>query len=118
LLCISSFADVPVAAICSGKLLLKKYASGYASVAVELCSLNKSPITIIYGHLQLAGIKIKSGQKISAGEIIGVPGKGYSSETDGERKHLHLGIHKGSQINLPGYVKNKSELAGWIDVKK
>lgn len=110
--------DVPIYAICNGSLALKKYATSYGGVAVESCKLNGQDITIIYGHLKLASITINIGSKLIAGQPIGILGKGYSTETDGERKHLHLGIHKGSTLNLLGYVQNASELANWLDVTK
>jgi len=108
--------DVPILAVCTGNLLLKKWASGYGGVAVESCSLNSQPITIIYGHLKLSSITIHVGQKISAGDRIGILGQGYSTETDGERKHLHLGIHKGTAINILGYVDKSSQLSGWLNI--
>jgi murein DD-endopeptidase MepM/ murein hydrolase activator NlpD len=108
-------ADVPVKAVCSGKLLVKEYASGYGGVAVESCELNGSPITVIYGHLKLASIALKAGDIVSVGDKIGILGADKSVETDGERKHLHLGFHNGSGINIRGYVNSKSELSGWID---
>ena len=82
---------------------------------VESATINGSPVTIIYGHLKLASINKKTGDTLSPGEQIGILGKGYSSETDGERKHLHLGIHRGTSVSILGYVQNKSELNNWID---
>lgn len=35
-------------------------------------------------------------------------GNGYSSDTDGERKHLHLGIHLGEVVDIRGYVQKKN----------
>ena len=107
--------DVPVRAICNGKIAVKRFASGYGGVLVQNCELNNQPITVIYGHLKLASIGNIAGDTLNAGDEIGILGKAYSSETDGERKHLHLGIHKGSSINILGYVQSKSELSGWID---
>jgi hypothetical protein len=49
---------------------------------------------------------------------LAVLGTGFSTETDGERKHLHLGIHKGTAINILGYVQNSSELNNWVDITK
>jgi murein DD-endopeptidase MepM/ murein hydrolase activator NlpD len=107
--------DVPVKAVCSGKLLMKKSATGYGGVAVESCSLNGEPITVVYGHLKLANVAYNTGDKINAGETLGILGRGYSTETSGERKHLHLGFHKGVAVNILGYVQNKSELSDWLD---
>lgn len=108
--------EVPVYAICSGELALKKQATGYGGVAVQSCSLDGQDITVVYGHLKLASISATVGQKLAAGEQLGILGRGYSVETDGERKHLHLGVHKGAAINILGYVQKQSELASWIDV--
>jgi len=107
--------DIAVSAVCAGKLLLKKSAAGYGGVAVQSCKLDNQGITVIYGHLKLSSISLKVGQAIAPGEKIGLLGKGYSSETGGERKHLHLGLHKGAGINLLGYAKQKSQLAGWLN---
>lgn len=111
-------SDVPVFAITDGKILEKRFASGYGGVLVEGATINNQPVTIVYGHLKLAGINKKTGDSLGAGEQIGFLGKGYSQETDGERKHLHLGIHKGYSVNIRGYVNNKEELSGWIDYMK
>lgn len=108
-------STVLVKAICEGKLISKEYASGYGGVLVEACSLNNEPITVIYGHLKLVSVKFNVGDSINSGETLGELGQGYSSETDRERKHLHLGIHKGSEINILGYVSSKDELSSWID---
>lgn len=108
-------ADVSIYAICAGPLILKKAATGYGGVAVQSCEINKEPVTVIYGHLRLSSIGASSGSLLSAGQAIGVLGKGYSSETDGERKHLHLGIHKGAAVSLLGYVPDKSQLNQWFD---
>ena len=107
--------DVPVQAVCDGKLVLKKYASGYGGVAVESCDLSGQPITVIYGHLNLASINVKAGDNLNAGDFLGNLGKAYSAETNGERKHLHLGFHKGSTINILGYVGSQSQLSDWLD---
>lgn len=108
--------DVPVSAICAGPLVLKKWANGYGGVAVQRCRVNGEDVTVVYGHLKLASIKIKTGEPVAQGDRIGLLGKAYSHETDGERRHLHLGIHKGTAINILGYVNKKSSLDQWIDV--
>ncbi len=108
-------SPVSVHAICQGKLLAAEYASGYGGVAVESCNLNGQPITVIYGHLKLASITTPINHNLAPGDVLGVLGAGYSSETDGERKHLHLGFHQGSNINLLGYVQAKAELSDWLD---
>lgn len=107
--------DVAIKAICTGTLKLKEFASGYGGVAIQECQLNNSPITVIYGHLRLASILANVGDTVEVGSKLGVLGTGYSPETDGERKHLHLGIHKGTEINIRGYVSTPQELNSFLD---
>lgn len=110
--------DVAVKAICTGRLLLEEYASGYGGVAVQSCNVETRDVTIVYGHVKPSSIKQRVGEIIESGSVIGILGKGYSADTDGERKHLHLGIYKGAQINIKGYVQNKSELTVWLDAEQ
>lgn len=107
--------DIPIKAICDGSLAVKRTASGYGGLIVEKCILDGESVTVIYGHLDIDNIILNVGDSISIGDFLGNLGKGSSSETDYERKHLHLGIHKGSSINISGYVQGKSELSNWID---
>ena len=110
-------ADVSVFAVCTGPLLQKRFASGYGGVAVQACKLQDQDVTVIYGHLRLASITLLPGQLLQAGEALGLLGKGFSPETDGERKHLHLGIHVGKAVNIAGYVKTPAELDSWLDAQ-
>jgi len=106
---------VPIYAICSGKLLIKKTVSGYGGVAVQGCKIAGLNATVIYGHLKLSSISAKINQELKAGEQLGLLGQGYSAETSGERKHLHLGIHRGTAINILGYVQSTEALKDWLD---
>jgi murein DD-endopeptidase MepM/ murein hydrolase activator NlpD len=105
----------PVLAVCSGKLLQAKWVSGYGGVAIQSCTYRGSAVTVLYGHVRLASISAKVGQDIAAGQQIAVLGKGYTSETDNERTHLHLSIHSGTDVSLRGYVANREGLASWLD---
>lgn len=107
--------EVIVTAVCSGKLLMKRNATGYGGVVVQSCNLEGEPITVVYGHLKLESIKVAVGDDIGAGEALGVLGRAYSAEASGERKHLHLGMHKGPEINILGYVSAESALSSWLD---
>ena len=109
-------SDISIYALCTGPLILKRHASGYGGVAVQQCTLDNSDVTVIYGHLKLSSISANLNQTLNQGMQIGILGQGYSKETDGERKHLHLGIHKGKTINLLGYVQDPGSLDEWIDV--
>ncbi|MEK7075343.1 MAG: M23 family metallopeptidase [Patescibacteria group bacterium] len=105
--------DIQVRAICEGDLVLKKTATGYGGVVVQACNIKEQTVTAIYGHLKLSSVKAEG--LLKPGDIIGILGKGYSLETDGERKHLHLGIHKGNSINILGYVQKQEDLKNWLD---
>jgi hypothetical protein len=52
---------------------------------------------------------------VRQGELVGNLGKGYSSQTDGERKHLHLAFLKGDQLDFRGYVQKETDLSRWSD---
>jgi len=110
--------DMPVMAVCTGSLLMKKIATGYGGVAVQECRLDNQTVTIIYGHLRYTSITPQAGEEMTAGQSFAVLGTGYSSETDGERKHLHLGIHIGAEINILGYVQKPADLNAWLDALK
>jgi len=110
--------DVAVKAVCGGKILLAKWATGYGGVVVQSCTLNGRAVTVIYGHLYINSVIPKVGDSVTAGEQIAILGQDYSQQTDGERKHLHLGIHIGTTVNILGYVQNKADLANWLDPAK
>jgi len=107
--------DVEVFAICSGKLLRKERISGYGGVVIQECELEGQPATVLYGHIQLNSVEQELGEHIFLGDPLALLGEAFSKDTDNERKHLHLGIHKGVIIDIRGYVQNESELENWID---
>ena len=107
--------NIQVLAICSGKLLVKEFGRGYGGMAVQSCNINNQSVTIVYGHLKLESIGPKIGNELLVGSVIGILGQGYTSETDYERKHLHLGIHKGTKVDTLGYVATEAELKNWMD---
>lgn len=110
--------DVPVRILCDGKLLMARQADGYGGVAVQGCNLNGQVVTVVYGHLDLPSVSAKVGTEVKTGDFLANLGEGYSLQTDGERKHLHLGIHKGNNVNILGYVKSHSALSKWLDPAK
>lgn len=107
--------NVTIHAVCDGKILVKRRASGYGGVVVQSCAYEKNPVTVVYGHLALSGVLVKVGDSISQGGVIGSLGANKSYDTDGERKHLHLGVHKGSAVNILGHVSKKRDLLEWLD---
>jgi len=106
--------DVPFYAICDGKILQKRTVSGYGGFVLQSCNILNQTVTVIYGHVALGSIGKGVGDNLVKEERIGVLGQ-PPQETDQERKHLHLAIHKGTQVNILGYVQNESELSNWID---
>lgn len=108
--------EVPIFAVCQGPLISKTAVSGYGGVAIQKCEFNDQTIAIIYGHLQLSSIKTNVASLLLAGDQFAVLGRGFSEETSGERKHLHLGIYKGAGLSLAGYVKDKALLNGWLNI--
>lgn len=109
--------DVPFYAICDGKILQKRTATGYGGVLIQSCTINSQAVAVVYGHVKLSSISKNIGDSLTQGEKIGFLGQ-PPKDTDGERKHLHLGIHKGSGIDIRGYVQSQPELSGWLDFQK
>lgn len=110
--------DVEVRAICEGEILQKKRVSGYGGAIAQNCTIKGEKVVILYGHLKLNDASAQVGKIFSTGEKLAILGAGGSVDTDGERKHLHLGIKKGQQVDWRGYVSSKKELANWIDPEK
>ena len=110
--------SLPVTAICAGEVKLAKWVSGYGGLLITSCEINKEAVTVLYGHLSLASITKKLGESVQVGEQVATLGQGFSRETDGERKHLHLGIHRGTATVLAGYVATEQQLAQWLDPVK
>ncbi len=108
--------EIPVFAACSGNIRVKEFVSGYGGVIVQDCHIQNQTVTVLYGHIDITkSFAPAVGQNVAAGTKLAILAPARSHFTDGERKHLHLGIHKGSQIDFRGYVQNKAELSGWLN---
>lgn len=107
--------EVAVNAFCGGKILQKRTAPGYGGLLVQECLLGSNPMTALYGHLDSASIASSVGTYLAPGMLIGNLGDHESPETDGERKHLHFGLHQGTRIDIRGYVPKESELSQWLN---
>jgi len=108
--------DVPIFAVCDGPLLNKIMAKGYGGVALQTCVLEGREVTVIYGHIRLSSVSSEPKDFIKQGQQIAVLGTGGSEETDGVRKHLHLGIQTGSPDDIRGYVSDEELVHQWLDV--
>lgn len=110
-------SDVPVQAVASGKVIVARSAAGYGGVVVIQHTIDGQNLTAIYGHLDPANLP-GVGQVVVEGQQIGILGEGETVEADGERKHLHFALHKGTELDLRGYVSDKANLEAWIDPEK
>ncbi|MDD4628787.1 MAG: M23 family metallopeptidase [Candidatus Peribacteraceae bacterium] len=107
--------DVQVAAVCEGKVRFTGWVKGYGGVLIQDCTYQGKTVTVLYGHLKISSVSQSAGDVLSAGTAIGLLGEGSGTETDGERKHLHLSVHRGSAIEYRGYVSSSPELDQWIN---
>lgn len=106
--------DVLVYALADGTIIYSNWVSGYGGVLIIKVSINGAPHSVLYGHLR-PSILPAVGAKFKKGDQMAVLGTGYSTETDGERRHLHFAVLSDARIDLKGYVQNKSDLSGWLD---
>lgn len=107
--------DIFVLTACCGPVILNQWVSGYGGVVVQQCTLDGELVTVLYGHLCLSSVSTPVGDTLTAGASFALLGTGGSHETDGERRHLHLAIHRGSGVELKGYVQRQEDLSSWID---
>lgn len=114
----AEYADVtgvvPVVALAAGTVVRSGEADGYGGFVVIRHTLSGATYRVIYGHLKPYDLPVV-GDTVAGGQRLGELGAGYSSETDNERRHLHLGIHKGDGATIKGYVQGKQELDEWVD---
>lgn len=102
--------DVPIYSIDDGQIIYSGHVNGYGGfIAIQYLQYIG-----IYGHLRPSSL-ITNHIKVKKGQNIAVLGTGYSSETDGERKHLHFAILKGQKLDFRGYVQNQSDLSFWLN---
>lgn len=106
--------DIPVYAVCGGMIHYSGYAEGYGGLLTEYCNIKGQDVTIIYGHLAIDSL-VPSGTAVETGAQLGILGAARSKDTDGSRKHLHLGIVKGHSSEVRGYVQDPKELDLYLD---
>lgn len=103
--------EVPVVAIMDGTVVRVEFVSGYGGVAL----IDHGDVNAIYGHIDLSSALLKVGDTVTTGQFIANLGDGYSSETDGERKHLHFGLYDGEPIRVNGYEAYASGVDSWMN---
>jgi len=107
-------ADVPVYAIADGTVVESRFVSGYGGTFIIEAEYDGIPHTFLYGHIRPSSLP-SVGKIVKKGEQLAVLGTGKSYETDGERKHLHFAVTANNQIDLRGYVQNKTDLDLWLN---
>jgi murein DD-endopeptidase MepM/ murein hydrolase activator NlpD len=108
--------DKPVAvyAVCEGEVKYSGFAGGYGGVVVQACTLSGEDVTVIYGHLSLENLP-GHGVVLKPRDQIAVLAEANSYASGGTRKHLHLGIHRGKEVDMRGYVQTEEEVREFID---
>ncbi len=103
-----------VYAICGGEVLFSGFAGGYGGVVVQACKLDGEDVTVIYGHLSLENLP-GHGVVLQPADHVSPLAEARSYAAGGNRKHLHLGIHRGKEIDMRGYVQTEEEVKEFID---
>ncbi len=106
--------EVPVRAMADGLVEYSGWVSGYGGLVAIRHLVGNQRYLAIYGHLNPTSL-VAQGQNVVKGEQIGILGRGNTSETDGERKHLHFALYLGGDLNLAGYVDFPDQLSAWLD---
>lgn len=109
--------EIPVKAISEGEVIRSGTVNGYGGVIVIRHTINDARQLALYGHLDPKSL-VAVGKTTTPGEKIGVLGEHQSSETDGERKHLHFAILRKNNVDLRGYVQTKEALNAWQDPRE
>lgn len=105
---------VPVYAISGGIITYFGKIQGYGGLILE--QLPNQNLTVLYGHLNLQEIILQVGDKVSPGQKIAYLGHAFSTDSGGERKHLHFGIYRGNGLYFKGYETDLNILnSKWLN---
>lgn len=107
-------SDVPVMAIADGKIVYSSIVDGYGGIIILQFRWQDKDYLALYGHLRPSTMP-DVGTTFNKNQQLALLGTAYSSETDGERRHLHFAISSGTTIRIRGYVTKQSDLSSWID---
>lgn len=73
---------------------------------MQSCTINREAVTVLYGHLTIADLSKKSAKTLT-GNVVATLAPARSHDSDGNRKHLHLSIHRGTEVQALGYVQTE-----------
>jgi murein DD-endopeptidase MepM/ murein hydrolase activator NlpD len=105
---------VPVYAVAPGKIVYAASVAGYGGLILE--QLAGTGDTALYGHVKLTGLTFNIGDNVSGGRQLTELGDAFSLQTDGERKHLHFGIYKGTDLYFRGYETSQDVInTRWLN---
>jgi hypothetical protein len=107
--------DVPVYTVCKGPVIFTGEVNGYGGVLVQSCKYNSEPITVLYGHLDPHRIEKRVEDNLEVGDKFGYLGAHKTKDAGYNRKHLHLQMHRGSEIVFRGYVSRPEDLTAYIN---
>lgn len=102
---------VPVYITSSGIITYIGTLSGYGGVILE--KLDNENNTVLYGHVKTENLSFKVSDHINTENnpvILTYLGDQFSAETSKERKHLHLGIYKGTDLYFAGHESSLDQL--------
>lgn len=110
--------EIVVKSVCDGEILQVQEVQGYGGVVIQSCEINNEKVTVLYGHLNIKSEKtVKVGDNVEAGNEISILADENSRLSGFERKHLHIGIHKGEEIIYIGYVDIEDKLENWLNIE-
>ncbi len=108
-------AEVPVYAIADGSVVSAQQAAGYGGVIILEHPIEGETYHALYGHVDFSLVTLAAGDVVAKGDQIAVLGDHESEETDGERKHLHFSIRRGSDSRSDGYVDTEDAVDQWVN---
>ncbi|EKD76330.1 MAG: metalloendopeptidase-like protein membrane protein [uncultured bacterium] len=109
-------AEVPFFSLADATVLKKEIVSGYGGVIILEFVDGLTVYHALYGHVDLNSITMVVGDKVTAGEQLGMLGDDGSSEADGERKHLHFAIYPFvGTVLYAGYTDSDVDLNQWVN---
>ncbi len=106
--------DIGGHAVTDGTISAYGTVDGYGGAITIRHTIQGRSLLALYGHLNPASLP-KQGATVLKGTQIGTLGRGFTEETDGERRHLHFGLYAGNETTVQGYVQTKTALSTWID---